>query len=249
MPDNCKGNMTKSLHKALAILETVFGKDGRSVTPSEAAAKVGITLATCSRIMSDLQTAGYLDRMSRRSGYVGGPMIFSLAGRKNAYRTIVEGSRQAIRDLSVKMSVTVNLAILQQGHRRILLSETPAGETPLPLCSFYEEFYNSATARLLLSKIAPAERMSIVKKFGKNRQDRTTMLAIANELHNRHETVFRHSVTGVWAVGSLIELPNLPAFAFGFGVPQDLKSAALEASRQTAACIKAVIQPKTTHAY
>ena len=241
-----------NLSKALSLVEVVFAQDGKPVTPSQAAAATGINLATCARIMTELVEAGYLDKVSRRSGYVGGALVFALAGRPGAYHEIVEASRGPLSALAAELGVTVNLAVMEQGRRRILLSSPPPGGKRVPLRNTYEsfcDFQGTATGRLLLSRATAAERGALADRLGLDKAERETLERDLRQLGKAKEALFHDPAMGLWIVGALLEPPELPAFSFGFGVREDGKELAVAACRRTAGHIAAKFQRQETIAF
>lgn len=241
-----------NLSKALSLVELVFAQDGKPVTPSQAAAGTGINLATCARIMTELVEAGYLDKVSRRSGYVGGPLVFALTGRPGNYHAIVEASREPLLELAAELGHTINLAVMERGVRRILLSAPPPGGDQVPLRGAYEgfsEFHGTATGRLLLSRLTAAERGALADRLGLAKAERKTLESDLLRLGGAKEIVFRHPDMNLWIVGALLEPPELPIFAFGFGVPENKKEAAVAACRRAAGRIGTKFQHQELMAF
>lgn len=228
------------LTKAVSIMEQVFGQDGKPMTPSQAAMVTGLNLATCSRIMTELNDAGYLDKVSRRSGYVGGPQIFALAGRSGIYHEIVEASRGPLLELAANLGVTINLAVMEQARRRILLSTPPPGGKLVTLQNTYEsygDFCDTATGQLLLSRLTPEVQKTILDQVCMPSTKRKEMEAELVNLRKVKETVFHHPGMGLWIIGALLEPPELPVFAFGFGVPEVKKESGVAACSHAAELI------------
>ena len=242
-----------SLSKVLSIIEVVFAQDGMPVTPSQAAAATGLNLATCARIMTELVEAGYLEKVSRRSGYIGGPLIFALAGRPGAYHRIVEASRRPLIELAVELGVTINLATMEQGRRRILLSVPPPGGCRVPFSNVYEsfqDFHESSTGRLLLSRATDGELEEISTRLGLTTSQRKAIDTWLPQLRRAKEVVFHHSGFGLWFIGEMIEPSEFPAFVFGLGIPEaGNKDAAVDACRQTAERIEAEFKQQKTIVY
>ncbi|HEX2951791.1 MAG TPA: hypothetical protein VHV83_19825, partial [Armatimonadota bacterium] len=223
-------------------------QDGKPLTPSQAAAATGVNVATCVRIMAELVDAGYLAKISRRSGYIGGPQIFSLAGRQGVHQALVENSRDALRELAEKVGATVNLAIFAPDHRRILLSSPPPGGRQVALQNLYEtadDFYLSATGRLLLSRATPTIRESVIAAVGLPGDSWDGIDSISalhdalDKLRQSKEITFYHQGFNLWIIGAIIDVPNYPAFSFGFGVRAENKHMAIDACHQAALRIEA----------
>ncbi|MBR2374598.1 MAG: hypothetical protein IKA87_10260 [Lentisphaeria bacterium] len=67
-------------------------QNGKKVLPTEVSEALDINLATCTRIMGELIKRGYLEKVSRKAGYIAGPMIVSLNTRDQTYKRIAEAA-------------------------------------------------------------------------------------------------------------------------------------------------------------
>ena len=110
----------KSLHKTFDILEYIVLQCGRHVTPSEVAEYANLNIATCTRIMGELVERGYLDKISRKAGYVPGPMVVSIGTRDNCYRRLAAAASEPVRLLAERVCMVVNLAVMNR-DRRVML--------------------------------------------------------------------------------------------------------------------------------
>ena len=213
----------KSLHKTLDILEYVLIRNGEGVTPSEAAAATDLNLATCARIMGQLTARGYLHRLSRKEGYIAGGVIYSLSNRRNVWSRLREAAIPPINALTAELRRPVNFSVLD-GSRRIMLYYHGADEQwqPWPRL-FFDDFYDTATGRLLLAAADPATVEAIGKRIGPPGDlwpEVTDASSLTRELaairHNGH-VCFRNAANGLWIVGHLLRLPGFPPAAIGFG--------------------------------
>ena len=222
-----------SFEKIFEIFEYVVLQCGKAVTPSEAASATGLHLATCSRIMTDLAERGYLEQLSRRSGYVPGPMTVTLGTRPNRYAELAEAAEKPIEKLADALNRQINLSVLNHGKRIMLICKKPFEYMRWQRFRFAGEYDTAATARLLApflpedqfaeTGISAAERKRILKEK-----------RVQFPLKERNLVIF----------GNLILAEGYPPAAFGFGVPEDsdLKKVRLLSDR-TAAEIEQKLNP------
>ena len=234
--------MTKSLHKALDILEYVVLQCGRHVTPSEVAEYANLNAATCTRIMGELVERGYLDKISRKSGYAPGPMVVSLATRDNCYRRLAAAANEPVRALAERLRMAVNLAVMNR-DRRIMLCFHSARRNWKVWNSFTfgQDHAATATGWLLLSAMEEEAGMRIIreKQLPITRRD----LARVSE---RGFVDFVSPGDFIRVMGHLIRLDGYPPAAIGFGIlPEEDPAEALKLSEETARRIIRNLTPET----
>ncbi len=196
----------KSLHKTFDILEYVALQDGACVTPSEAAEFTGLNLATCARIMGELAARGYLDKVSRKAGYVPGPMCAALAMRRNSYTRLARAAKEPLQALSEFVGMPVNLSVVN-GARRIMIVCCCGQPGWKPWDSFGFPLDGPGTATNPLLR----------KEGGKG---------FVN---------FRDEKENLWIQGAAVRAPGFPVAAFGYGVPEGVDpERALALARETA---------------
>ena len=227
--------MTKSLHKTFDILEYVVLQCGRSVTPGEVATYAKLNAATCTRIMGELLERGYLNKVSRKAGYVPGPMVVSLGTRDNCYRRLAAAANVPVRALAERIRMSVNLAVMHRGDR-IMLSFYSARENWIPWkrFTFGDDHASTATGWLLLAAMDEEEAMRIIQK---------KHLLITRrdlELVSRRGFVdFVSSEDSIRVMGHLIRVEGYPPAAIGFGIRQgDDPAEILKLSEETAQRIR-----------
>ncbi|MPM68537.1 hypothetical protein SDC9_115470 [bioreactor metagenome] len=191
----------KSLHKIFDILEYVVLRDGGKITPSEAAEFTGLNLATCTRIMGELVARGYLDKVSRREGYIPGPMCAALAMRRNSYTRLARAAKEPLRELSEFVGMPVNLSVVS-GKRRIMIACCcgDPGWKPWDRFGFSLDAGGMATNPLLLA-------------FGNERS------VESGELRKKGYVNFYDEAAKLWIQGYAVRIPGYPVAAFGYGVP------------------------------
>ena len=219
----------KSLQKTFDILEYVVLQNGEPVTPTRAAEALSINTATCTRIMGELVKRSYLVQISRREGYIPGPMIPALGTRHNSYEMLTAAARAPIERLSERLGCQVNFSVLHAGHR-IMLCYHLGRRSLKPWAHFvFSDHWETATGRLLTAALDEREARRLTAAAGIHPFPRKELL----EIRRTHSVRFRQDRLEV--MGHLIEFPGYPAAAFGFGVLPDRADEAFGQSAETSA--------------
>lgn len=227
--------MTKSLHKTFDILEYVVLQCGRSVTPGEVASYAKLNAATCTRIMGELVERGYLDKVSRKAGYVPGPMVVSLGTRDNSFRRLAAAANEPVRALAERIRMTVNLAVMHRGERIMLCFHSArANWTPWKRFTFGDDHASAATGWLLLAAMDGEEAMRIIRE--KHLPIARRDLALVSR---RGFVDFVSSEDSIRVMGHLIRVDGYPPAAIGFGIRKgDDPAEILKLSEETAQRIR-----------
>ena len=232
----------KSLGKALDILEYAVLQNGERVTPTRTANALGINLATCTRIMRELMKRDYLVQISRKDGYVPGPMIPSLSTRHNSYEQLASAARIPIEKLSEKLGCQVNFSVMHADRRIMLCYHLSRGEQKPWDHFIFSAHWETATGRLLIAALNEREARKLVSAAGVRAFPRKEL----EQIRQSRSILFRKGELAI--MGRLILLPGYPAAAFGFGVPAELADKASTASEKTAAEIEDFLN-QPNHAY
>lgn len=232
----------KSLQKTFDILEYVVLQNGERVTPTRVSEALRINLATCTRIMGELVKRGYLVQISRKDGYIPGPMIPSLGTRHNSYEILAAAARIPIEKLSEQLSCQVNFSVMHAG-RRIMLCYHLSGRILKPWDHFiFSDHWDTATGRLLIAALDEREGRRLTAASGIHPFPRKELTRI------RQSGWIRFRQGQLEIIGHLIDFPGYPAAAFGFGVPPEQADRAFELSGKTAAEIINILnQPNRSY--
>jgi len=150
--------MIKVLDKAFGILEAVVTAAPEPLTPAILAEQLQLNKPTCSRIIKELVEAGYLQQVSRQSGYLAGPRAFSL-GQHTDYETELRtAAAEPIYRCAQTIGQSVLLAVMYQGGRYILLHHNfnPAMKIDLRQLA-YRDLFATATGLVLLAYASEPE--------------------------------------------------------------------------------------------
>ena len=232
----------KSLQKTFDILEYVVLQNGERVTPTRAAEALSINLATCTRIMGELVKRGYLEQISRKEGYIPGPMVTTLGTRHNRYEVLAAAARDPIEKLSGDLVRQVNLSVLHAG-RRIMLCYHLSSHALKPWDHFtFSDHWETATGRLLIAALEEREARKLTAAAGIDPFPRKELARI------RQAGWIRFRQDKLEIMGHLIVFPGYPAAAFGFGVPPEQADRAFELSCKTAGEITDILnQPNQSY--
>ena len=227
----------KSLKKALDVLEYIANHNNSPVTPGEAAKNLGLDPATCVRIMGEFTKQGYLEHVSRRAGYVPGPAIFTFSNRSHwKYAQLIQAAIEPIKILAHKVGSVVNISVLYNTYRYILYHYSADSRRTIPLQTrYWNDFYPTATGRLLLSTVPETTVREICAKFGikdhsGNLVDLTAFQKELKEIAAAGYVLFRDSETGLWIIGALVRPEGFPPAAIGYGISCDSCKDALKAT-------------------
>jgi len=219
----------KSLAKTLDILEYIFNKNGAPATPGEVAENIEINAATCSRIIGELAGRGYIERVSRRSGYIPGPVLYALNLRRSPYGNIAAAAKEPIKKLAGELSTIINIAVMKNAYRYMLYFYTADPNKKFGLWTeYFTDHYSTATGRLLLSVASPEEIDFVIKKLGLPKGEWNgikTKDALLKELAGIAKSGFvKYPQNDIWVVGRIFKAPGYPHAAIGFGVETEEKA-------------------------
>ena len=112
--------MIQSVDRALDILMCVSDNQGRPLTVSEIAEKTGLNKSTCCHLIDTLTQRGFLNRVSRSSGYVLGVYAYALTRYRSFQRDLIFACSPVLRWLQNKTGYTTLLATLIDGEKFVL---------------------------------------------------------------------------------------------------------------------------------
>ena len=227
----------KSLKKALDLLEYIVNHNNSPVTPGEVAGKLGLDPATCVRIMQEFTKLGYLEHVSRRTGYIPGPAVFTFSDRNYwKYGQLIQAAVEPVQTLAHKVRSVVNISVLYNTYRYILYHYSADAGRNIPLQTrYWHDFYPTATGRLLLSIAPEATVNEIHAKFGfKDHSgkpvDLTAFQKKLKEIAAAGYVHFRDPGEKLWIIGALARPANFPPAAVGYGISGESYETALKAT-------------------
>ena len=135
--------MIKSVQKALSILTFVAQQDERPVSLGRIAQGVELNVATCAHLVETLCEENYLEKVSRREGYIMGPQMHVNTTRRLYHHRLIELA-------APYMPYSVNYH-----PERVSRVKTLPGM-----------LYQSASGRVFLAYMTDGELSLILEKYG-----------------------------------------------------------------------------------
>jgi len=222
-----KNRLMKSLHKALDVLEYVVKKDGFPSTPAEIADALGLNSPTCVRILMDWVQRGYLIQISRRTGYIPGPMMFTFTGRNWPYADLTRVGEEPVIDLSHKTGRLVTLSVINQGRKYILNNCNCNPRLHFNTGLYHDDVYETASGRILLALNEEKELNATITRNGFPGEcwnGINSKEALKQELEKiRKENYVRFLIpsTNTWALARPVIIPGYPVAALGISTTEE----------------------------
>ena len=221
----------KTLQTALSILEYIVNGDGNPIPPGKIAEHFGMNATSCVRILQDFCGRGYLEQVSRKAGYIAGPAAFTFVSHINSkYARIVQASIAPLKILAHEVESLVNISVIYNDYRYILYYYCPEKIYTrfIPKKTrFCDDFYTTATGRLLLATLPEKEIRSIIKKFNifdfyGTKIDIDKFIKELSIISRNDYIYWKHPVNQIQLSGALVKIKDFPIAAIGFGTSKDL---------------------------
>lgn len=159
--------MIKVLRKAFGILENVAEKKGEAVFLGNLAKKLNLAQPTCSRIVKELVSMGYLEQIPLSKGFIPGPMAYSLAHGSSYRKDIINIAGPLIHKCAEEIKESVLIAVLNNGKRYVPYHHNGNPELQIIIDKpYYEDIYSTATGRMLLAYSSEDAIISFISKNG-----------------------------------------------------------------------------------
>jgi IclR family KDG regulon transcriptional repressor len=159
--------MIQVLHRALDVLALLGRAPDQPVGLGEIARATGLNAATCARILRTLANEGYVEQEGRRQGYRLGPMAYALTARGPYRKDLVTCAEPAVRRLAETTGETALVAIIHRHIRYTLCHIGGAQDVQVRMDAVLSsDVYPTATGRLLLAHLPPAELEAFVSARG-----------------------------------------------------------------------------------
>lgn len=146
----------QSVDRALTVLE-ILGKLGTAGV-TEIANELGVHKSTASRLITVLESRGFVEQLSDRGKYRLGFAIVRLAGSTSAQMDLAKESQSICDRLSQQCGETTNLAILEEN--RIINVVEAHGPAEITLRSWVGQncpAHATSSGKALLSDLAPED--------------------------------------------------------------------------------------------
>ncbi|MBQ6479224.1 MAG: helix-turn-helix domain-containing protein [Erysipelotrichaceae bacterium] len=187
--------MIQSVNRALDIMMCVSDNHGKPLTVSQIAAKTGLNQSTCCHIIETLTERGFLNKVSRSSGYVLGIYAYALARYRSYHRDLIDACSPILKWLQNKTGHTTLLTNLIDGEKFVLrYFDSP--DNPLNERGelYRGSLYNTATGRAMLSSMKRNELKAVVDKVGLPLQSEWENISSFEQLYQKLAEVAKEPV-------------------------------------------------------
>ncbi|MBQ1307173.1 MAG: helix-turn-helix domain-containing protein [Erysipelotrichaceae bacterium] len=159
--------MIQSVDRALDIMMCVSDNHGKPLTISQIAERTGLNQSTCCHIVETLTERGFLNKVSRSSGYVLGIYSYALARYDSFHRDLLDACSPVLRWLQNKTGYTTLLTNLIDGEKFVLrYFNSPDNPLDEKGKLYRGSLYDTATGRAMLSSMKQKELKAVVDKVG-----------------------------------------------------------------------------------
>lgn len=159
------GAAVQSVDRALLVLEILAKLGSAGVT--EIAVELGVHKSTVSRLITVLESRGFVEQLSDRGKYRLGFAIVRLAGATSAQLDLVKESQSTCDELAEQSGETINVAIL--GGDRIINIVESYGDREVTLRTWVGQScpaHATSSGKALLSGMSPGEVKALLGDKG-----------------------------------------------------------------------------------
>ena len=200
----------KSVKRAIDILD-VYGQQGGEIGVTEVARRLRMNKSTVTRVMSTLQTGGYLaqDRESRK--YRLGGKILALSAIMLSTMEVRGIAAPYIRELSKRINETVDIYITEGEHRVCIdrIESTHDVRTSFRIGN-RATLYAGAPGKVLLAFLPDEKREEVIQHL-------TLKKLAANTITDKHK--LRKELDKIRKLGVSISLGEILDMFTGISVP------------------------------
>lgn len=200
--------MIQVLNRAFDILELIARDPERVVSLTEIADSLQLNHATCANIIKTMVQRNYIEQIGHKKGYRLGPMAYFISGNFSYKRDLVNAARKPMEEMTAATNENSLLATMRD-NKRICLFEVMGSHDLQVRTSLEKEVYNTATGRLLLAYLTPAEQTAFAEKYGLPDQKLWPDVTSIESL--------RQALNQIREAGVAVQKTN--AYIFGLAVP------------------------------
>lgn len=154
--------MIQVLNRAFDILELLSRNLDKEHSLSEIANPLNLNHGTCANIIKTMVNRGYIEK---KKGYFLGRQSYYLTNNFFNETEIVNCALDPMKNLSKILNESCVLSILKNNSRRTLHKETVVRELQANPSDEINA-YQTATGKLLLAYLEPADRNAFIKTYG-----------------------------------------------------------------------------------
>lgn len=215
----------KTIRKAIEIIDHIVCRNGKPVTPGNLSKYYGINASTCVRILATLEDCGYVEKVSRKSGYILGPAMTISFSQRGKYNDIVHASEASLVEFVREFNCMINVSVMHNFKRYILSYHGEvAGLEIVPNTPERWNYHENATERLLLAFMNKDDRQTMITRNslppGVNSMD--DLNQELDRYYKKGSTKFWSDTQAHWIGGCASSIPQYPTIAIGFAInPED----------------------------
>lgn len=158
--------MIKSVQKALSILTFVAQQDERPVSLGRIAQGVDLNVATCAHLVETLCEENYLEKVSRREGYIMGPQMHVNTTRRLYHHRLIELAAPYMARLCRELGDGVSISTMSGDRLYVPYSVNYHPERVSRVKTLPGMLYQSASGRVFLAYMTDGELSLILEKYG-----------------------------------------------------------------------------------
>lgn len=157
----------KTVKKAFELLSLLSDNPEAFISSGKIAGALKIKRPTCSLLLKSLKEIGVLEQPSSRGGYRFGYMLYYLTRNGPFRKDIAIPARPLLEDFAEQTGETIILSAFHKNKRIIL--DCVEGSYSVQIRKdmlLLEDFYHTASGRLLLAFLSPEELGFFLERFG-----------------------------------------------------------------------------------
>lgn len=158
--------MIKSVQKALSILTFVAQQNERPVSLGRIAQGVDLNVATCAHLVETLCEENYLEKVSRREGYIMGPQMHVNTTRRLYHHRLIELAAPYMARLCRELGDGVSISTMSGDRLYVPYSVNYHPERVSRVKTLPGMLYQSASGRVFLAYMTDGELSLILEKYG-----------------------------------------------------------------------------------
>lgn len=155
-------DMIQVLNRAFDILELLSRNLEKEHSLSEIAEPLHLNAGTCANILKTMVNRGYIEK---KKGYVLGRQAYYLTNNFSNEAEIVKCATGPMRNLSDTLEESCVLAVIKNNSRITIHKETFVQQLQANTPD-EQHAYHTATGRLLLAYMDPADRNTFISTYG-----------------------------------------------------------------------------------
>lgn len=158
--------MIQVIHRALNILELIAKDRDKEYGLSEIADHLGLNHGTCANIIKTLVVRNYIEQVGKKRGYKLGLQAYYLTDNFSNKKELLRVAIEPMKTLRAKLNESCILAIVKDNMRVTLHQEFSTHELQAITGNEEMNIYLTATGRMILACMTPAEQDLFIRKYG-----------------------------------------------------------------------------------